>query len=214
MEKIDINMTKIHDAMDKGFEIINKTKEEENIEIGKRNYWELFLQDRLIKIIPEPLLPYIKLIDLHYPENIPYSQLKKEMDGNENFRGWFEVKIPGFALIAFHINMCGDIRFWIFNPAKIVKDIRTDDTNWKDLSIHENIKDYKVALALAKEAMDFHIKTVDFNRSVKIADTHAGESHPEAEVYEPLDGEGGTFEIDEGYVQLMIDKRLKHYGLI
>lgn len=208
MEEIDMDMSKIYDAMDVGFEMINKEAAEKQIKINKQKEFELFLQDHLIRLIPEPLLPWIKLVDLYYPENRSYKEMQKEMIGNGKYGGWFKVKIPDIALISFHITMCNEISFWIFNPLMSFDDI-DDSKYWSIDSIHENVKDYRLALALAKQVWDYYLKT-----EYPKGNASAGESHPEAEVYEPLDGEGGTFEIDEGYVQLMIDKRLKHYGLI
>jgi len=210
MEEIDMDMSRIYDAMDVGFEMINKEEAEKHFEINKQKEFELFLQDHLIRLIPEPLVPYIELIGLHYPENRSYKEMQKEMIGNQYYRGWFKVKIPDFALMTFHINMCKDIRFWIFNPLMRFEDL-DDDECWSDNSIHQNVKDYRLALALAKQVWDAYLK---FEGSVDLA-AGAGDPDPKAEVYEPVEADVFTVDIArENYIFSLIDKQLKHYGLI
>jgi hypothetical protein len=115
---------------------------------------------------------------------------------------------PEFALIALHVDMKAEKHFFVFDPARIQDDLSADH-DWHELALHRNISDKRITLALAKQAWQDFMKT-----EYPKGNMSAGESHRNAEVYEEIDGEFGSFEIDEGYVQLMIDKRLKHYGLI
>lgn len=139
------------------------------------------MQDHLIRLIPEQLLPYIKLVGLHYPENRSYKEMQKEMITNENYGGWFKVKIPDFAFIAFHINMFKDICFWIFNPL-MTFDAIDDNECWSDNSIHKNVKDYRLALALAKQVLDTYVK---FEKALDTA-SGDGDPNPKAEEREEL----------------------------
>lgn len=210
MEEIDMDMSRIYDAMDEGFEMINKEAAEKHFEIMKRSEFEGFLQEHLRRLVPEPLVPYLQLVGLHYPDNRSYQVMLKEMTANENYSGWFKVKIPDFALMAFHINMCKEISFWIFNSLMKFDDI-DDSECWSDNSIHKNVKDYRLALALAKQVWEVYVK---FEGSVELA-AGAGAPDPKAEVYEPVEVEEFTVDIArENYIFSLIDKQLKHYGLI
>ena len=208
METIDTNMTRIYNDMDEGLEILNTQKEIEIMRIKQKNDFRAFLMTKLEEFIPQSWLAYSHCIDLYYPENITPDELRMICDNNEAFGGWYQVKIPFFALIALHVNMKAEKHFFVFDPARIQDDL-SPDHDWHELALHRNITDKRIVLALAKQAWQHFMKT-EYSKG----NESAGESHPKAEVYEAVDGEGGSFEIDEGYVQLMIDKRLKHYGLI
>jgi hypothetical protein len=208
MEEIDMNMTRIYNDMDEGFEILNTQKEIEIARIKQENDFRAFLMKKLEEFIPQSWQAYSHCIDLHYPENISPEKMRTICDNNENFRGWYQVRIPDFALIAVHVDMKAEMLFLVFDPAYTQDGLAPDD-DWHECVLHKNIRDKRIALALAKQAWENFVKTAN----VPVA-MSAGESHRNAEVYEAVDGEFGSFEIDEGYVQLMIDKRLKHYGLI
>ena len=208
MEEIDMNMTRIYNDMDEGFEILNTQKEIEIAGIKQENDFRAFLMTKLEEFIPQSWLAYSHCIDLHYPENVTPEKMRKIYENNDNFGGWYQVRIPDFALIVVHLNMKAEKHFFVFDPARIQDDL-TPDHDWHELALHRNISDKRITLALAKQAWQDFMKT-----EYPKGNMSAGESHRNAEVYEEIDGEFGSFEIDEGYVQLMIDKRLKHYGLI
>ncbi len=157
MEKIDMNMTGVFRDMDDGFGILNEEKKLEEMKRKDRDDWELFLQDNLIKIVPESLLPFIELIGLHYPENTPVYVMKQRYKNNAEFGGWFKVQIPDFALMAFHVNMRAEKTYYVFDPGKF-KNIEDGDWSWQELALHKNIKDHRIALALAAKAWEHYLR--------------------------------------------------------
>ena len=200
MEEIDMDLSRVYDAMDEGFEMINEQKvrqKEAKEMVERKETFEKF--EFMLRYLPLLLHPYASVIDI---DNVMIN--KKRV-------GWIKVKIPEFALITVTVMEENfSVIYWVHNPSKVLDDLGCD-WDWNDTYIHRNIKDYRIALALAKEAWNYYVKTADAPSKPEVS---AGESHPKAEVYGPVEGEFGSFEIDEGYVQFMIDKRLKHYGLI
>lgn len=198
MEEIDMDLSRVYDAMDLGFDILAKDRWEEKERIRIEEKKKDAMENRILSKLDPVLLPYASVIDVMDTE-----------DGG--YFGWIEIVIPEFALITLSTDEKGNrMEYWVHNPSKIKGDI-TVDHDWHDTYLHKGIKDSRLALALAKEAWNYYVKTADVPSESEMS---AGESHPKAEVYGPVDGEVGSFQIDEGYVQFMIDKRLKHYGLI
>ena len=167
MEEIDMNMTDVYSAMDQGFEIINKDKEDERLTVNLQNEWELYLQDHLIRMIDLPLLPYIHNIGLHYPENKSYSDLRTAIKKDlKDYGGWFEIKIPEFALMAIYIDLAGRKSYFVFDPKKVSEksglvakgEILATNDDWQSLALNMNIKDHRIALALAKKAWSYYLQ--------------------------------------------------------
>lgn len=197
MEEIDLDLSRVYDAMDIGFDILAKYRweEKERIRIEEKKRDEM--ENRILSKLDPVFLPYASVIDVTKTED------------NEAF-GWIEINIPEFALITLSTNEKGTrLEYWVHNPSKIKGDISVDH-DWHDTCLHKGIKDSRLALALAKEAWNYYVKSNDGPSKPEMS---AGESHPNAEVYEPI-ASMESFQIDEGYVKFMIDKRLKHYGLI
>ena len=209
MEEIDMDMSRIYDAMDEGVDSLKKEDEINSIEINKKATFELILKDKLIKLIDEPLLPFIEPKGFHFPLNKPYSKILDDTD--EDAGGWFDIRIPDFSLIRLHINLVGRKRYAIYDP----KSLELGEEVFDDLDailIHKHIADYRIALALAKQSWEYYLKTT--KRAVELA-AGAGVPDPKAEVYESVEVEG--YPIDqarENYIFSLIDKQLKHYGLI
>lgn len=195
MEEVDMDLTRIYDEMEKGFEILNEEKQAEEMRIKEEKKKIEVLEARILSHLNPALLPFASIIDTKLDRGILF--------------GWIEISIPEFALMTLSTDEeFIQTRYWIHDPKK-VRDAIAHDCDWNETYLHRGIRDHRIALALAKQAWENYVKTADGPVEVR-----AGESHPEAVVYEAVDGEFGSFEIDEGYVQLMIDKRLKHYGLI
>lgn len=214
MEEIDMDLSRVYDAMGVGFNILagDRMKEKERIMVEEKKRIMVeekkrdVMETRIISKLDPVLLPYASVIDV------------VKTDYGELF-GWIEISIPEFALITLSTHEKGNrLEYCVHNPSKIKGDI-TIDYNWHDTCLHQGIKDSRLALALAKEAWNYYLKTIapqgkSTNEKPVEKDMSAGEGHPKAEVYGPVDGEFGSFQVDEGYVQLLVDKRLKEYGLI
>lgn len=213
MEEIDMNMTEVYFAMDEGFEILNEEKDKERRE--EKDFYEFrtFLTDGLEKLMDDPIRPYARLIDLYFPINLPVRVMKELIVRSEKYGGWFEISIPDFALMACHINMMGEGSYFVFNPKQISDGLTHSEKDWNEITLHRNIRDHRVALALAKQAWAFYLKE-DQEAGKATMPAEEVPNH-KAEVYEPMDEPEVYIDaLQNTFIISLIDQRLKSHNLI